>query len=95
MRKCQCREHKYLHLVYNSDMKFIYKRWKHYYFEKWENKLMSPMKPIVNCLSAKLPTLKETIMLVLRIKTKTVTCFEAVKFQLSVLINSDFYKNWF
>lgn len=81
MKKCQRREHKYLHLVYNLDMKFIYKRWKHYYFEKWKNKLMSPVKLIVNCLSAKLPTLKETITLVLGIKNTTVACFEAVKFQ--------------
>lgn len=55
---------------------------------------MSPMKPIVNCLSARLPTLKETIMLVWEIKTTTATCFDAVKFQISVLFNSGFYKNW-
>lgn len=40
---------------------------------------MSPVKPIVNFLSARPLTLKETI--VLGIKTTTVTCFEAVKFQ--------------
>lgn len=42
---------------------------------------MSPVKPMVNFLSARPPTLKEAIMLVLGIKTITLTCFEAVKFQ--------------
>lgn len=60
-------------------MKFIYKKWKYYYF--LFHKMEKTNESTVNFLSARLPTLKETIMLILGKKTTTVTCFEAVKFQ--------------